>query len=98
MKISIIAKMIHTIVTPAFSSTLSGVGATGLLKEHLLHPVVEEMASIDSDTGDLSTSPSSVSSDLPVTSKTMLQKAVEGLTQNVDPCSLKHHSDCLLDD
>lgn len=89
--------MIHTIITPGFP-TLSGTGSPNLLKDQLLHPVIEETASIDSDLGALSTSPSSLSSDLSVAPKTTLEKAVQEFTQNVDPCSLKYHSDCLLDD
>lgn len=89
--------MIHTIITPGFP-TLSGTSSPNLLKDQLLHPVIEETASLDSDLGALSTSPSSLSSDLSVAPKTTLEKAVQEFTQNVDPCSLKYHSDCLLDD
>ncbi|KSA03703.1 uncharacterized protein AC631_00515 [Debaryomyces fabryi] len=89
--------MIHTITTPGFS-TLSGTGTSSPLKDQLLHPVIEETASIDSDVGTLSSSPSSLSSNLSIVPKTRLEKAVQEFTQNVDPCSLKYHSDSLLDD
>lgn len=84
--------MLHIIMTTEVSSRLPGAESPGLLNDHLLHLVVEETISIDSDTGGLSTSPSTLSSDLPVTPKSRLRKAVQEFTQNIDPYSLSYYS------
>lgn len=93
--------MIHTIITPEFlpsMAKLSGIDTPDLLKDQLSQPFVEETASIVSETGVLSTSVSSVSSESSIIPNTKLQEAVRDFTQNVDPCSLKYHSDLLVDD